>query len=98
MIYYDKSYATINSKSTFADSFLIALPSIKKKLSMGTISIVIMDVTPQLQILSSCDDKWTLRESNPRPLACKASALPTELKARYVYACLKLVHYHIGKN
>ena len=50
MIYYDKSYATINSKSTFADLFLIALPSIKKKLSMGTISIVIMDVTPQLQI------------------------------------------------
>ena len=45
MIYYDKSYATINSKSTFADLFLIALPSIKKKLSMGTISIVIIDVT-----------------------------------------------------
>lgn len=27
-------------------------------------------------------EQWTLRDSNPRPPACKAGALPTELKAR----------------
>ncbi len=29
------------------------------------------------------DSKWSWRELNPRPLACHASALPTELQPRH---------------
>lgn len=28
---------------------------------------------------------WTLRELNPRPLACRASVLPTELRAQELW-------------
>ncbi len=31
--------------------------------------------------------KWTRRESNPRPHACKARALPIELRAQYDFIC-----------
>ena len=33
---------------------------------------------------------WTWRESNPRPLACKASVLPTELQALAVEGRIEL--------
>lgn len=51
------------------------------------LTVVIRDLRfakSKLQILhtSLLNSEWTLRESNPRPPACKAGALPTELKAR----------------
>jgi hypothetical protein len=32
-----------------------------------------------------CDFKWSGRESNPRPLHCERSALPTELPPHFVH-------------
>src|SRR5438132_11941435 len=31
-------------------------------------------------LLSACTNEWSRRESNPRPLECHSSALPTELR------------------
>jgi hypothetical protein len=40
------------------------------------------DAYDQAKRCNSDNRRWALRDSNPRRLACKASALPTELSAR----------------
>ena len=39
--------------------------------------------TPSLQAPGAIPEQWAQRDSNPRPMPCKGSALPTELCAPY---------------